>query len=61
MPEVRNVQSQQVDEKCPDCGQGWMRPTGIVKPTLPPQYEHACNACGSKRDYGVRYPYVVHQ
>ena len=59
MPEVRNVQTQQVDEKCPQCNTGWMRPTGIVKTTNPPQYEHACNVCNSMRDYGVRYPYNV--
>jgi len=61
MPEVRNVQSQQVDEKCPSCGQGWMRPTGIVLTSNPPQYPHKCNACGYEATYGTRYPYVVHQ
>lgn len=37
MSEIRNVQSQSVDEKCPECRQGWMRPNGVVQTTNPPQ------------------------
>ena len=59
MPEVRNVQTSQVDEKCPACNQGWMRPNGIVQDTNPPQFQHACNACGNISNYSVRYPYTV--
>jgi len=59
MPEVRQVNTQQVDQRCPTCGQGWMRPNGVVQPTTPPQYEHSCNACGHTQIYGMRYPYTV--
>lgn len=59
MPEVRQVSTQQVDEKCPVCQQGWMRPTGIVTQTTPAQFEHKCTQCGYKQTYSVRYPYFV--
>ncbi|MFW6311365.1 MAG: hypothetical protein ACOC1K_03930 [Nanoarchaeota archaeon] len=59
MPEVRNVQSQQVDERCPVCKEGWMRPTGVVLTTQPPQYPHKCNKCNYEQTYQVRYPYIV--
>ena len=36
MPEVRKVETQQVDERCPVCKNGWMRPTGIVLTSNPP-------------------------
>lgn len=59
MPETRQVQTTQVDERCPQCGNGWMRPTGVINTTNPPTYQHSCTACGAVRDYGVRYPYSV--
>ena len=59
MPEVRNVEVQQIDEKCPVCKNGWMRPTGIVVTGQPTQYEHKCTSCGYKQSYGVRYPYSI--
>lgn len=57
--EVRQVTTSQVDERCPKCGQGWMRPTGIVNNTNPATYEHSCNRCGNVSFYTVRYPYTV--
>jgi hypothetical protein len=59
MAELRKVESQQMDEKCPMCNKGWMRPTGIVVTGEPPQFEHACNNCGWKNTYPVRYPYHI--
>ena len=59
MPEIRNVQSQQVDQPCPKCGQGYMRPNGIVTMSNPPQFEHTCTACGYKQLYNVRYPQII--
>jgi hypothetical protein len=59
MSEVRNVQSQMVDERCPSCKNSWMRPTGVVQTTNPPSYEHSCSACGYKQMYGMRFPYTV--
>jgi len=59
MPEVRKVESQVVDQKCPSCNNGWMRPTGLVNQTTPPSYQHACTICGHKATYGMRFPYNV--
>jgi hypothetical protein len=59
MPELRQVQAQQMDQQCPSCGQGWMRPSGIVNQTNPPSYEHSCTSCGYKQTYGMRYPHNV--
>jgi len=59
MPEVREVNTQMVDQRCPVCNNGWMRPSGIVKPTNPPSFEHTCTSCGHKQEYGVRFPYAV--
>ena len=61
MPEVRQVQTHQVDERCPVCGNGWMRPTGIVLTSNPPQYPHKCTVCDYQQTYSARYPYIVHQ
>ena len=60
--EVREIKTKQIDERCPICGDknsGWMRPTGIVSQTTPPQFEHKCTQCGYKQTYSVRYPYFV--
>ena len=57
MPEVRQVQTQNVDQRCPVCGNGWMRPNGIVPSSG--QYEHKCTACDYKQTYAVRYPHSV--
>ena len=59
MEEIRNVQTRQVDMKCPACGTGYMRPNGIVKTSNPPWYTHRCTNCGNEQDYGVRYPFIV--
>ena len=59
MPESRQVQTTQIDERCPVCGQGWMRPNGIVP--SPGQYEHKCTSCPYTQVYTVRYPYMVSQ
>ena len=57
MSVVRQIQTQQVDQPCPVCQKGWMRPTGILPSEG--QYEHSCNSCGYKAIYTVRYPYLV--
>lgn len=59
MSEVREVKVKQVDEKCPVCQNGWMRPTGIVLTSNPPQFPHKCQKCGYEQIYSVRYPYVI--
>jgi transposase-like protein len=59
MPEIREVKTQVVDQKCPVCGQGYMRPNGVVNQTNPPSYEHSCTSCGHTATYGMRYPYNI--
>lgn len=57
MPEVRKVNVEQVDERCPVCKNAFMRPTGIIP--SPGQYEHQCTSCKYKQIYSVRYPYTL--
>ncbi|MBW3020489.1 hypothetical protein KY334_04275 [Candidatus Woesearchaeota archaeon] len=57
MPETRTVQTNIVDERCPVCKNGWMRPNGIVPSQG--QYEHTCSACNYKQIYPIRYPYNI--
>ena len=59
MEEIREVKSRQADMKCPACGVGYMRPNGLVKPTTPPSFGHACTNCGFSQYYGVRYPVTI--
>ena len=59
--EIRKVEVVQVDEKCPTCGTGYMRPTGIVLTSNPPQYPHKCTNCGYEQTYPQKYPYTVNQ
>lgn len=61
MPVIRDVKAKQIDEPCPNCGQGFMRPNGIVNQTNPPQYEHICTNCGHKQIYLIRYPQYVNE
>ena len=56
MEEVRKVESTQVDQKCPICGQGYMRPTGV---SVASSHEHKCTSCDYKQSYPIRYPYIV--
>jgi len=60
----QEVKTIQVDYKCPKCNTGYLRPTGIVLCTYPPQYPHKCN--NPKCDYGqtfpdARYPYLEYE
>lgn len=57
MPTVRQINTQQVDEQCPACNSGWMRPTGIVP--AEGLFEHKCNSCGYTSTYNIRYPYTL--
>ena len=56
MSEIRNIQTQQLDEKCPVCQSGWMRPNGVIAGN---QFQHKCTACDYTNYYPVRYPYIV--
>lgn len=56
----RNVRAVEVDMEC-DCGEGFMRPTGISKACNPPLHVHQCTTC--ELTLNVRdktYPHVVY-
>ena len=55
--EVKEVKVQQVDERCPICGKGWMRPTGVSLTSS--SHEHKCTNCDYKQSYPLRYPYII--
>jgi hypothetical protein len=62
MEEKREVRTFEIDCKCPKCGIGYLRPTGIAVGGTPMQYPHRCNHC----DYheiikGYVYPYLVYE
>ena len=59
--EVKKVEVVMVDEKCPQCNKGYMRPTGIVLTSNPPHYPHKCNKCGYEQTYGNTFPYTMNQ
>jgi len=61
MPEIKNIQMQSVDEPCPVCKQGYMRPTGVTLMSNPPQYPHKCTKCQYEQTYSMRYPYIIGQ
>jgi len=59
MSEIREVKTKQVDERCPVCKQGFMRPTGVVLTTSPPLFTHKCTNCEYTSNYQIRYPYIL--
>lgn len=59
MEEIIEVKTVKIDYKCPKCGKGYLRPTGVCYSTNPPMFPHKCNNC----DYGETfenktYPYI---
>ena len=59
MEKLRNVKMQQIDKECDKCKNGYMRPNGLVKPSIPPHFGHSCTSCGHEQYYGVRYPVTI--
>jgi hypothetical protein len=63
--EVRKrVHTVKVDYRCPKCGNGFLRPTGRVLTSYPPQYPHKCN--NPECDYGETfmdktYPFINYE
>jgi len=58
------VKTIQVDFKCPKCISGFLRPTGMVLSTYPPQYPHKCNNPNCdyhERFMEVSYPYTTYE
>ena len=49
-----------VIRRCGACGQGQLKPNGVVYPTAPVQYLHACDkdGCEGKANFTKRYPFV---
>lgn len=43
---------------CDGCNEGEMIPMGIMLPSNPPEYKHACNKCGKEKNFKNKtYPY----
>jgi hypothetical protein len=42
--------------KCPNCSEGYMKPTGMVLTSYPEQYRHYCDKCNCTAIYYNRYP-----
>ena len=62
MEERKEVKPINIDFKCPECEKGYLRPTGNVLNSYPPQYSHECN--NDNCDYSEtfidkRYPYLI--
>lgn len=56
---IEKVIPMRVDMVCPHCGDGRMRPNGMVLTTYPPKYSHQCNVCSYVEAYDVSYPYII--
>jgi hypothetical protein len=59
----RKVDTVKVDFKCPKCLKGFLRPTGTVLTSYPPQYPHRCNNadCDYQQTFSDKtYPYIDH-
>lgn len=55
------VQAYQIDCQCPVCKTGFMRPTGMMLASNPPQYTHICTnkeCTYSENVYSKTYPYI---
>ena len=62
--ERREVRVFQIDYRCPKCGKGYLRPTGILCGTNPPVRPHKCS--NPDCDYvetikGNAYPYIEYE
>lgn len=59
--ETKEVKTFTVDYKCPVCDDGYLRPTGTVLTSYPPQYPHMCNresGCGYGETFNKIYPHI---
>lgn len=54
----RRIKMYEFDMVCDKCGDGYMRPDGVVIPTLPAKYPHTCDNCGARAEFDVQYPYI---
>lgn len=61
MEEEKEVKAIKVDFKCPNCLEGYLRPTGIVLTSYPAHYPHICNresGCGYRQTFEKTYPFI---
>lgn len=54
----KDVKTIKVYMQCNVCEEGSMIPTGSVRMSSPPQYEHRCSHCDEVACYHVRYPEI---
>lgn len=63
METKKEVKTILVDYKCPECEDGYLRPTERVLTTHPPKYPHDCNApeCDNTEVFTKTYPYTTYE
>jgi hypothetical protein len=52
------VTAVKVSYKCDECGVGEMKMSGTMLPSLPPQYGHSCDHCGTRNNFRETYPRI---
>ncbi len=58
----KEVKQVQVDYRCPKCKNGYLRPTGTVLNSNPPQFPHKCNNCDYMETFrDKQYPYIDYE
>jgi predicted RNA-binding Zn-ribbon protein involved in translation (DUF1610 family) len=55
------VRTYHVDYICDKCGEGFMRSTGMMLDSYPPQYPLKCSECGHEQTFSKCYPVVGHE
>lgn len=56
--EIRQeVRTFKIDMLCDACGQGYMRPTGMVLMSDTSKYVHRCNSCDAPQNFTCNYPH----
>lgn len=59
MPQTYKVKYPvQVDYLCDECGEGYIRPTGMVLTTNPPWHVHRCPYCKKESREIRSYPHI---
>lgn len=63
MEERTAVKTVQVDYKCPKCETGYLRHSGPVLASYPPQFPHRCNSekCDYMETFNFTYPYIDYE
>lgn len=64
METEKSIHTIQVDYKCPKCNVGFLRPTGNILTTYPPQIPHICNnpGCDYSQAFSDKtYPYIKYE